>query len=125
MVYTKWTHEPTDIVDENGRPIVIPWAYNDDAPISFDFSDILATSEVITTVTVTLWRLQSTIEVADVDQTSVTTIPQAADIDGASVAIRVKALERGRVYRLFMQIGEAGNKRSRSTVIDVAKTGVA
>lgn len=119
---TDWSFEPTDAEDADGRKVVVPWAAPMDAAVAIDLTSALATGEAPTNVTATLWRLKA---YGEADHTDVTgdvpdKLPGDPVIAGNVVSQRVANLARGRTYRIYFTWGAAGNRRSRSIVIDVS-----
>ena len=123
MPPTDWSFEPTDVRDQEGRLVALPWTTQMDAPIAIDMAALLVEGETPSNVTSTLWRLKAYGEPDHVDVSSELTIPGDPVVAGPLVSQRVMGLSRGRVYRLYLTFGVTGSVRSRSVVIDVSDTG--
>lgn len=116
MAVTDWTPIPSDAValDERGLPKRYKdWNPGDDDEVVIDLGPKLATGEtlLIGEVAIELWQLPVYGESASVDKTA-EMVSGAPSIVGTEIRQRLSGLARGRVYRLYVYFGPAGNHRS-------------
>lgn len=122
MPETDWRPIDTDARDENPTTGETEYSwkwiqYNDDE-IAIDLSDTLAEGETISGLTTHLWLLPALGEAQVlVDADAKLQGPPTAS--GVTVRQRISGLVLGRVYRLYVGVGDAGNHRNVTVVIEV------
>ncbi len=107
---TAWEPIDTDAVSADGTQFYKAWNELDDDEVEIDVAAEMATAEVPTAVTTTLWKLKA---YGESDHVSVPgSLIGAPTVSGTVIKQRINSLERGRAYRLFIYFGAAGNRRS-------------
>lgn len=89
-----------------------------DGPISFDLAAMLSEAEVVTDPVFVLRLLPTTAGAAEEEFPA--GLVGSPAVDGTVVSQRVAGLTFGRVYRLVLTFGAAGDRRSTEVFIPVA-----
>ncbi len=101
---TSWQVSPLTV--EQGS---IAMGQNDDRPVSIDLVKQLASGETITNSTARLWLLG---EGTNAETEYAAGLVGTVTVNGTVVSQRVATLTKGRVYRMVITHGAAGNRRS-------------
>jgi hypothetical protein len=109
---TDWRPISTDARAANGTVFSKAWNAGDDDEIEVDLAAELADGEtlILADIDVELWLLAAYGEADNVEVPA--SVVGAPTISGTVVKQRINSLSRGRVYRLFIYFGAAGNHRS-------------
>jgi hypothetical protein len=112
---TDWTPLLTDARSDDF--FYWPWVAEQDGLITLDLEPILRTNETPSNLDVTLWRLPAQ---GESDRTAASDLLLGAPlVSGTQVQQRMAGLARGRVYRLQVLVGAAGDQRAVTAVIVV------
>ncbi len=117
---TDWKSRVTDLnlVGPDGRPLVVDMLFGSDDTVAADMTDRLDAGESLTSVAATFWKLRALGETVDVDVSGASLVG-APQVVGAAATQRISGLERGRVYKLEVLYGVAGNRRGNTLFVRV------